>query len=180
MAAGHGSSTFLLPCVAFPQRAETSNVFTGTKNLARCLLVAPSKGAGEVSSSRHWTSVWNGCLVGRLGWYPGASGSGAMVLASSQDTWGVPLGKQAKWSSGSAAWGKALEKGGPRSQARATTGYRAWRENWAGVFSPLPRHKGSVKPTTSGCQNCYREATGPKARRGGTKKKRHLWTTGCI
>lgn len=44
VAAGHGSSTFLLPCVAFPQRAETSNVFTGTKNLARCLLVAPSKG----------------------------------------------------------------------------------------------------------------------------------------
>lgn len=63
VAAGHGSSTFLLPCVAFPQRAETSNVFTGTKNLARCLLVAPGKGAGEVSSSRHDTGHLSGMAV---------------------------------------------------------------------------------------------------------------------
>lgn len=43
----------------------------------------------EVSSSRHWTSIWNGYSVGRLGTTLGLLGVGLLVLASSQDTWGL-------------------------------------------------------------------------------------------
>lgn len=36
-------------CVTFPRRAETSNVFTGTTNLARRLLAAPHPSAKTIA-----------------------------------------------------------------------------------------------------------------------------------